>query len=68
MMAEPQVRIQVTYSAPERIVQWAITTVERYGKVPGPDHDRRIATLLSTHRQVRVVNVKIDDESAALTA
>jgi hypothetical protein len=55
--------VHVTYVLPTRILQWAITQVERYGRIPASKHDHQIAILISAHRETKVAHVRIDANS-----
>lgn len=62
-MKDEYTEVHVTYVLPTRILQWAITQVERYTNIPASQHDHQIALLISAHRETTVAHVRIDASS-----
>ena len=54
--SESVLEVQVTFSVPEHVLNWAITQASRQ-KTGNADHT--IAILLSAHRESKVVAVKL---------
>ena len=52
----PLVELQVTFTVPERVLNWAITQASRQ---KARDVDHVIAILVSAHREAKVVSVKL---------